>query len=273
MSGGSLCVGPASATALERHRALGQPVAVGRDRPGERAALGAAVEPERPRHVDLAELLGEALDPAAHQGEVVVDPDVRAGRDGLAVEQRVHDDEELLVLPPHRLEQLVARRPSTTASRRTGRRTGPGRRCGSRPGGRTARDGVRVGPVLDARGSRPRSARAAPARAMRCRAARAAASSRTASSSLAGSPAGTARPATRRSSCRRSCRRAPSSGTSPTGRSARTARRGRRGRSRRSPRPGGTGGCAARRRRRPPGSRSRWRRPSARAGPPPTACT
>src|SRR4029079_13960566 len=92
-------------------RGLGQPAPVGRagaaeGGPGPHARVGGPAEAEGARDPDLAELLREALDPAAGQREVAVDPDERAGRDLLAVEQRVGDDEELLVLRPRRVDEL-----------------------------------------------------------------------------------------------------------------------------------------------------------------------
>ncbi len=111
-SAGSLCVGPDSETRSSVTAALRQAPVVRRersaeDRAGARAGVGDAVEPERARHPDRAELLREALDPAAGEREVAIDPDVRTGRDVLAVEHRVDDDEELLVLAARRVEQLV----------------------------------------------------------------------------------------------------------------------------------------------------------------------
>ena len=55
-----------------------------------------------------AELLGVALVDAAGDGEVLVDPDVDAAGVGLALERAADDDEGLLVLRPHRVEQLLA---------------------------------------------------------------------------------------------------------------------------------------------------------------------
>src|SRR5205823_5914411 len=48
-----------------------------------------------------------ALDPAAVHGEVLVDPDVDAAADRLALVARADDDEELLVLGLDRVDQLV----------------------------------------------------------------------------------------------------------------------------------------------------------------------
>ena len=72
------------------------------------ARLGAVLEAEVARHPDRPELLGKALEPAAHEREVAIHPDVRAGRDLLAAQHRVDDDEELHVLAARRVEQLAA---------------------------------------------------------------------------------------------------------------------------------------------------------------------
>src|SRR6185503_2794946 len=74
---------------------------------GLHARVGWPAEPEAPRDPDRAQLLREALDPASREREVAVDPDVRAGRHLLAVEEPVDDDEDLLVLGARRVEQLV----------------------------------------------------------------------------------------------------------------------------------------------------------------------
>ena len=62
---------------------------------------------EQPRHVDRAELLREALDPAAVHREVLVDPDVHAAADRLTVVARADDQEELVVLGLDRVLELV----------------------------------------------------------------------------------------------------------------------------------------------------------------------
>src|SRR6476661_367289 len=99
---------PRFGLALGRDRPPREQTPMGRAHARERPPLGEAVQAERPRHLDLPELLGEALDPPAHQREVAVDPDVRARRDRLAAKRPGDDDEELLVLPPRRVDQLVA---------------------------------------------------------------------------------------------------------------------------------------------------------------------
>ena len=123
--------------ALERDGSLGEAPVVRRERAAvDRACLqpgvGEAVEPERPRHPDGAELLREPLDPAADEREVPIDPDVRAGGHLLAVEHRIDDEEELLVLAAGRVDQLVARRRCRTASRRRARRLVRDRRGSAR---------------------------------------------------------------------------------------------------------------------------------------------
>src|SRR4029078_2487795 len=72
------------------------------------AGVGGPAEAEAPRDPDRAELLREALDPAACEREVAVDPDVRAHGDLLAVEQTAADHEHLLVLRSRRVDELVA---------------------------------------------------------------------------------------------------------------------------------------------------------------------
>ena len=90
-SGGSLWVGPRS----ERPSSVTLPSASRRSfaasvppntAPGREPGIGEAVESEAARHPDGAELLREALHPAAHECEVAVDPDVRAGGHVAAVE-------------------------------------------------------------------------------------------------------------------------------------------------------------------------------------------
>src|SRR6185503_3226283 len=97
---------------LERDRRLRDaPLVRGAGGAEARARLHAGVrrpaEAEAPRDPDRAQLLREALDPASREREVAVDPDVRAGRHLLAVEEPVDDDEDLLVLGARRVEQLV----------------------------------------------------------------------------------------------------------------------------------------------------------------------
>ena len=66
-----------------------------------------AADGEGPGQVDRAELLREALDPAAVHREVLVDPDVDAAADGLPAERRADDEEELLVLALDGVDELV----------------------------------------------------------------------------------------------------------------------------------------------------------------------
>ena len=98
---------------VEGHRCLGDAALVGGAGGAERgsrldAGVGRAVEAEGARDPDRAELLREALQPAAGEREVAVDPDERARRHLLAVEQRVDDDERLLVLRARGIQQLAA---------------------------------------------------------------------------------------------------------------------------------------------------------------------
>src|ERR1019366_8989799 len=91
----------------------GEPAIAGSQRARERRAapharVRTALQAETARQPDRAQLLREALDPAAHQREIPVDPDVGAARHELTVEQRVDDDEELAVLRAARIEQLGA---------------------------------------------------------------------------------------------------------------------------------------------------------------------
>ena len=100
-------LGPSSVTrACERVAA--RRAGAAERRPAPHPGRRAAGELVGPRHPDLAELLREALDPAAGEREVLVDPDERAGRDLLAVEQRVDHEVELAVVRARRVEQLVA---------------------------------------------------------------------------------------------------------------------------------------------------------------------
>src|SRR6201999_4469145 len=110
--------------------------------------IGRTAEPEVARHPDLAELLREALDPAAREGEVAVDPDEWAGRDLLAVEKRVGNDEELLVLRARRVGQLGA---AVLARLPVGEHRGAAAGVGVRVHalGQDRADGVGVGPVVD----------------------------------------------------------------------------------------------------------------------------
>ena len=139
---------------LERDRALRQAAVVGGERAAERRArlqsgLGAVLEPEVARHPDRSELLGEALEPAAHEREVAIHPDVRAGRDLLAVEHGVDDEEELHVLTARRVEQLGAAVGAALPIGEDRRRaTGIGR-VRLEAGRQDGAHGLRVGPVLD----------------------------------------------------------------------------------------------------------------------------
>ena len=58
--------------------------------------------------MDRTEFLGVSLEVAAHQGEVLVDPDEDAAAEELAVVATAHDHEGLLVLGAHGIEQLGA---------------------------------------------------------------------------------------------------------------------------------------------------------------------
>ena len=138
---------------LERDRAEGEAAVAGREGAREAAARpelrhGPGREWEVPRDVDGAQLLREALDPAARQGEVAVDPDVRAGRHRFAVQQRVHDDEELPILASNRVVQL---RPGVGAGLPVDEQGGCAARVrvGLEARRQQGRDGVRVGPVLE----------------------------------------------------------------------------------------------------------------------------
>src|SRR3954447_18140080 len=143
-----------------RLAALLQRDAGARDRTAARAARRAdprsggdrgrsrAVQVVGPGHPDLTELLGEALDPAARHGEVLVDPDERAGRDRLAIQQRVDHKVELLVLRARRVEQLIAA---------LGERLPVGEHSGAAPGvrmrlqalGQERDNGLRIGVEVD----------------------------------------------------------------------------------------------------------------------------
>ena len=139
--------------ALERHRPLREPPVVGgagsavdgaRPQPG----VGGAVEPEAARDPDRPQLLREALQPAAGEREVAIDPDVGAVRHLLAVEKRVHDEEELAVLRARRVGELVAalgERLPVGEDRGAAARV----RVGLEPGRKHGADCIRIGPVLD----------------------------------------------------------------------------------------------------------------------------
>src|SRR3989442_5393251 len=70
-----------------------------------RRCLGMRVRAGLPHR---AQLLRVALMEAATDGEVLVDPDVDAAGVRLAAEAAADDDERLLVLRAHRVEQLLA---------------------------------------------------------------------------------------------------------------------------------------------------------------------
>ena len=110
-SAGSFTVGPVSDDVLERHHHPRDLAVVGG---AGRAEARARLEPrrrlagrEQPSHVDRAELLREALNPAAVHREVLVDPDVHAAADRFAAEPRADDEEELAVLGLDRVLELV----------------------------------------------------------------------------------------------------------------------------------------------------------------------
>ena len=131
--------------------------AVGAPAPEPRIRRG--VDAEAARDPDRAELLREPLDPASRQREVAVDPDVRARRHLLTVEQRVDDDEELLVLRAGRVGRARHPRRRTTASPRTRQRSGPRRDAGRGPAAGT-RQRPLDRPSTRSRGSRRRNATA-----------------------------------------------------------------------------------------------------------------
>ena len=155
---------------LERHRRLRDAGARRRRRcrrrwrPRLHAGVGRAVEAEGARDPDRAELLREALQPAAGEREVAVDPDERAGRHLLAVEQRVDDEERLLVLRARGIEQLAAARRARLPVGEDERRSGPGRGAARGRRGRPRRP-ARDRPSTRRRGSRRRSATAGRGRA------------------------------------------------------------------------------------------------------------
>ena len=132
--------------------------------PARTPGIRRRVEPERARDPDRAELLGEALQPAPREREVTIDPDERARRHLLAVEQGVDDDEALLVLRAGRVEQLAAARRSTTASRRRRARSDRDPDEGPDLSARPRRPSPDR-PSTRRRGSRRRSARAGRGRA------------------------------------------------------------------------------------------------------------
>ena len=93
----------------QRDPRLGQAPVGGRQRGAELAARGdprSGAVRVRAGHVDRAELLGIPLMQAAGDREVRVDPDVHAAAEGLAAVGAADDDERLLVLPEHGIEQL-----------------------------------------------------------------------------------------------------------------------------------------------------------------------
>ena len=142
-SGGSLWVGPDVGDPLERDgpSAMRRSFAASvppktaprlqrRDRRGSRARTSASSRPNRAS--------SGTPDPAADEREVAVDPDVRAGRHLLAVEQRIDDQEELLVLAAGGVEELRCTIGAglPVDEERSGAARVAG--FGSRPSGRTA---------------------------------------------------------------------------------------------------------------------------------------
>ena len=113
------------------------------------AGVGRAVEAEGARDPDRAELLGEALQPAAREREVAVDPDERARRHLLAVEQRVDDDERLLVLRARGIEQLAAGRRARLPVGEDEGAAARDRDADPCPAGRAGDGLLRIGPELD----------------------------------------------------------------------------------------------------------------------------
>ena len=178
---GALCVGPARSSP----RASRFPVRAGdrwrracrrTSRPAEARARRRSGA-RSARHPDRAELLREALEPAAHEREVTVDPDVRAGRDLLAVEHRVDDEEELHVLAARRVEQLGAAIACSSASRRRSPPRGPDRSGAARDRAAARRARPPGRPSTRSPSGRRRNATAGSARARSARPAKAGASS------------------------------------------------------------------------------------------------
>jgi len=91
--------------------------------------------------VDRAELLRVSLEIAAHEGEILVDPDEDAAAVELAAVATAHDDEGLLVLGTDRVEQFGAVVTTALQSAQMNA-TAPGSSsswASSTSGGRTAR--------------------------------------------------------------------------------------------------------------------------------------
>ena len=89
------------------------------------------------------------MDPASHQGEVAIHPDVRTRRDSLTIEGAIDDDEGLFVLAAGRVDQLVL-------IGRAGLPVGEDHRGASsilgqwlNTGREHSGDGGRVGPIVD----------------------------------------------------------------------------------------------------------------------------
>ncbi len=74
---------------------------------GLEARAGAAAR-DRTGLVDRTEFLRVALQVAAHQGEVLVDPDEDAAAEEMVAVATAHDDEGLLVLRTHGVEEFRA---------------------------------------------------------------------------------------------------------------------------------------------------------------------
>jgi hypothetical protein len=85
------------------------------------------------------------LDEATHQGGIVVNEDVRAVRDWLAVMQRVDQQEELAVLVARRVQQLVVRAGELPVDEE-GSGVSIGSRVDGQAGGQGGGAGGRVGP-------------------------------------------------------------------------------------------------------------------------------
>src|SRR5207244_3832983 len=145
---------PSLAPPLEGHRGPGQPALVRGQRACEAAARALRRgrrrgEREAPRQLDPAELLREALNPAAYERDVLVHPDVGAGGDELAVDDRVDDEKELSVLAANGVIELVAVIGAPLPVDEEGRRAARVVAVRLQPGWEDGRDRIRVGPVLD----------------------------------------------------------------------------------------------------------------------------
>src|SRR5665213_1266302 len=96
----------------KRHRGAGEaPVGCGEGHaefPTGLDARSGATDRHGASLVNGAQLLRVALEIAAHQREILVDPDEDTATVELAVIATTHDDERLLVLRAHRIHQLFA---------------------------------------------------------------------------------------------------------------------------------------------------------------------